>query len=151
MNLVHLSKQEYNTLSTTGTLTKGGVTYTFDPLNNEYITPGGLYKHDCNVTVGPDSGYFTGQVTIINDSPETITINNNTMKQAISAFGVIKDGPDDYILEEGIIGVVVRKRYNANVYDVFLVARPDTDIYYEFHDFDDHTNYSVTDYVTKIL
>lgn len=151
MNFMHLSRQEYNTLSTTGTLIKNGVTYTFDPFNNEYITPGALYKHDCNVSVGPDNGYFTGQVTILNDSPETITINNETMKKAISAFGVIKDGPSDYVVEDGIIGVVVKKRYNANIYDVCLVARPGTDIYYDIFNFDDHTNYSVSDYVTRIF
>lgn len=39
MNIMHLSRAEYQTLSTTGTLTKNGVTYTFDPINTEYVVP----------------------------------------------------------------------------------------------------------------
>lgn len=42
MNIIHLSRAEYQTLSTTGTLTKAGVTYTFDPFNNTYVVPDGL-------------------------------------------------------------------------------------------------------------
>lgn len=37
--LLHLSRAEYTTLSTTGTLTKGGQTFTFDPLGTEYVVP----------------------------------------------------------------------------------------------------------------
>lgn len=45
MNIMHLSRAEYKTLSTTGTLTKNGVTYTFDPINTEYVVPDGKFLH----------------------------------------------------------------------------------------------------------
>ena len=74
MNMIHLSRAEYNTLSTIGTLTKGGVTYTFDPLNNEYIVPT-TTKYLHNVTLhksGADSYYVDASFQIVNDSPDAI-------------------------------------------------------------------------------
>lgn len=35
----HLSRAEHTVISTTGTLTKDGKTYTFDPFGTEYVVP----------------------------------------------------------------------------------------------------------------
>ena len=37
-NIVYISNEDYETLVTTGSVTIGGVTHTYDP-NNVYITP----------------------------------------------------------------------------------------------------------------
>ena len=37
--IMKLSQAEYTTLSTTGTLTKDGVTYTYSPSDTIYVTP----------------------------------------------------------------------------------------------------------------
>lgn len=125
-------------LEVDGTLTIGG-----SPV-------GGLYKHDCSVSIGPDNGYFSGQITIINNSPEELELDNETARKAISAFGAIYDGPSGQVVEDGIIGIVVR---TVNRNDrVCLVARPygQEQIYYDPFDFDDHTNYSLVDIITAL-
>lgn len=76
MNLIHLSRAEYNTLATQGTLTKGGVTYTFDPINNEYIVPT-TTKYQHNIYLAKfdtaNSKVLVGSFQLINTSPTAVT------------------------------------------------------------------------------
>lgn len=76
MNMIHLSRAEYNTLSTTGTLTKGGVTYTFDPLNNEYIVPV-TKKYQHNIYLAKidtsNSKVLIGSFQLVNTSPTAVS------------------------------------------------------------------------------
>lgn len=81
MNLIHLSRAEYQTLSTTGTLTKAGVTYTFDPLNNEYIVPKQkLCKHYGSLRTSTKTYIFSALST----KETALTIND--FKQNIEMF-----------------------------------------------------------------
>lgn len=84
MNLIHLSRAEYITLSTTGTLTKAGVTYTFDPLNNEYIVPKEkLCKHYGSLRTSTQTYIFSALST----KETALTIND--FKQNIEmSYGV---------------------------------------------------------------
>ena len=76
MNMIHLSRAEYNTLSTIGTLTKGGVTYTFDPINNEYIVPT-TTKYQHNIYLAKfdtsNSKVLVGSFQLINTSPTAVS------------------------------------------------------------------------------
>ena len=45
-----LSQAEYTTLSTTGTLTKDGVTYTYSPSDTIYVTPDNMSKRYVTIT-----------------------------------------------------------------------------------------------------
>lgn len=87
MNMIHLSRAEYNTLSTIGTLTKGGVTYTFDPINNEYIVPTTIkYLHNVILSKsGADYYAVRASFQIINDSPDTI----DTAEKLFNALNAI--------------------------------------------------------------
>ena len=52
--IMQLSTAEYKTLSTTGTLTKDGVTYTYSPSDTIYVTP------NTNVASATVSTIWTG-------------------------------------------------------------------------------------------
>lgn len=52
-----LSQAEYTTLSTTGTLTKDGVTYTYSPTDTIYVTP-----DITSVTIEQSTGQSTSSV-----------------------------------------------------------------------------------------
>lgn len=84
--LLHLSRAEYATLSTTGTLTKGGQTFTFDPLGTEYVVPkeasgGGsdLYEHALAL-YNRDLGDLGFLLTFISSDPEPLTSENVVSK-----------------------------------------------------------------------
>lgn len=44
-NIIYLSEEDFTTLSTSGSLTKGGQTLTYDPLNDVYCVPSQAEKH----------------------------------------------------------------------------------------------------------
>lgn len=48
--IIKLSTAEYTTLSSTGTLTKDGVTYTFSPSDTIYVTPDNMSKQYATIT-----------------------------------------------------------------------------------------------------
>ena len=48
--IMKLSQAEYTTLSTTGTLTKDGVTYTYSPSDTIYVTPDNMSKRYVTIT-----------------------------------------------------------------------------------------------------
>jgi hypothetical protein len=48
--ILKLSQAEYTTLSTTGTLTKDGVTYTYSPSDTIYVTPDNMSKRYATIT-----------------------------------------------------------------------------------------------------
>lgn len=48
--IIKLSTAEYTTLSTTGTLTKDGVTYTYSPSDTIYVTPDNMSKRYATIT-----------------------------------------------------------------------------------------------------
>ena len=48
--IMKLSTAEYTTLSTTGTLTKDGVTYTYSPSDTIYVTPDNMSKRYATIT-----------------------------------------------------------------------------------------------------
>lgn len=93
MNIIHLSRAEYKTLSTTGTLTKSGVTYIFDPLNNEYVVPDQKFLHTLRCFVGDDGGFFQGVIKIINKDATPITqLSSDLVKTCVSASGAYLTG-----------------------------------------------------------
>lgn len=47
---IKLSQAEYITLSTTGTLTKDGVTYTYSPSDTIYVTPDNMSRKYATIT-----------------------------------------------------------------------------------------------------
>lgn len=133
MNIMHLSRAEYQTLSTTGTLTKSGVTYTFDPLNNEYVVPDKTYMHIMTGSVGEDGFYFTGTIKVIDKNPtpylfntyehqNQATITNDILEKAVlvggeaydqgtkvysGAFNILQNGRVEFINNNQYVSAVV--------------------------------------------
>lgn len=92
---MHLSRAEYKTISTTGTLVKDGKTYTFDPIGTEYIVPDDRFLHVLRCTynsLGDNEG-LNGVVRVINDVATPYTASTITIdvikKYAVSASGVV--------------------------------------------------------------
>ena len=93
--IMKLSQAEYTTLSTTGTLTKDGVTYTYSPSDTIYVTPDNMSKQYAE--------YKTVPAYIINKD-----ISN------LSEIIVINVGSDDgvdanmpVITSEGLVGYTI--------------------------------------------
>lgn len=133
MNIMHLSRAEYQTLSTTGTLTKAGTTYTFDPLNTEYVVPDKLYMHIMTGVVGTDDAYFDGTIKVIDKNPtpylfntyehqNQATITNDILEKAVlvggevksygstiykGAFNILSNGRTEFMDENGYHSITI--------------------------------------------
>lgn len=133
MNIMHLSRAEYQTLSTTGTLTKAGTTYTFDPINTEYVVPDHVYMHIMTGSVGADEFYFTGTIKVIDKNPtpylfntyehqSQATITNEILEKAVlvggeaynqgtkvysGAFNILSGGRVEFINNGSYVSAVV--------------------------------------------
>lgn len=134
MNIMHLSRAEYQTLSTTGTLTKAGTTYTFDPINTEYVVPDHAYMHIMVITCGSDDFYFDGTIKIINKNPTPYLLNtwehqnqknftNEDLEKAVLVGGQVKSYSDVVykgaynILSGGRVEFMDENGYHSGVVD----------------------------------
>lgn len=93
----HLSRAEHTVISTTGTLTKDGKTYTFDPFGTEYVVPRlKLCKHYGSLIDSNKTYIFSALST----KETALTIND--FKQNIEmSYGVgYAYAPDEILITE---------------------------------------------------
>lgn len=146
MNIIHLSRAEYQTLSTTGTLTKSGVTYTFDPLNNEYVVPDSRFLHIVRLIVGGDAAYFDGWVKFISPQSEAFTdsiVNATFMKKAVSAVGHIGQSG---VIQSYVIGIDKDAKFICHE----PIEYGSDNVFLTVIDFTDHQNFTFSDSVVEL-
>lgn len=66
--IVNCTQAQWNSLVSTGSAVIGGVTHTFDPINNQYQVEDIEFIHTLFCTaVGSDGAYFSGSIRIRNN------------------------------------------------------------------------------------
>lgn len=106
--IIKLSQQEYNTLSTAGTLIKDGVTYTYSPNDTIYVTPENeIYQAGANINIS--NGVISATV------PTTTSELTND---------------SDYQTSQDVTDAIADNTYTKSETDTLLNAKADTSTTY---------------------